>query len=97
VYLIVDLCEENLNNYIQSQNIDYFQQHGPRMIKEILTGLTFLHDRQILHKDLKPLNIFVDIEGRMRLADFGIRRVLKEDETTDFTDPKGTQTGCLQK
>ncbi|CAB4013026.1 serine threonine- kinase ppk4-like [Paramuricea clavata] len=66
VYLIIDLCEENLNNYIQSQNIDCFQQHGPRMIKEILTGLTFLQDRQILLKDLKPLNIFIDIEGRMR-------------------------------
>ncbi|CAB3985888.1 serine threonine- kinase endoribonuclease IRE1-like isoform X2 [Paramuricea clavata] len=53
-------------------------------------GILNLIKTEILHKDLKPLNIFVDIEGRMRLANFAISRVLKEDEATDFTDPKGT-------
>ena len=61
------------------------------MIKEVLTGLKFLHDQRILHRDLKPSNVLVDVEGHMRLADFGISRVLNEDETTFLTDAKGTQ------
>ena len=90
MYLIVDLCEENLKDHINSQTVEYLQQHGPRMTKEILIGLQFLHGKGILHRDLKPTNILVDVRGHMRLADFGISRVLNEDETTVQTDAKGT-------
>ena len=44
-----------------------------------------------MHRDLKPSNILVDIDDCMKLADFGISRFLKEDETTIYTNPRGTQ------
>ena len=87
VYLIVDLCEQTLDEYVRNN----LQINGRRMIKEVLTGVKFLHDQGILHRDLKPSNVLVDVEGHMRLADFGISRVLNEDETTFLTDAKGTQ------
>ncbi|XP_028390647.1 ankyrin repeat domain-containing protein 50-like [Dendronephthya gigantea] len=89
-YLIVDLCEETLRELVQTCTIKHLQEHGPRMIREILSGLDFLHGKGILHRDLKPSNVLVDIEGRMKLADFGISRVLNDDETTVETDAKGT-------
>ncbi|CAB4035043.1 serine threonine- kinase ppk4-like [Paramuricea clavata] len=91
VYLLVDLCEETLDEHVHSQNIEHLRIHGRRMINEMLTGLKFLHDQGILHRDLKPSNILVDVDGHMRLADFGISRVLNEDETTFNTDAKGTE------
>ena len=91
MYLIVDLCEETLNDHIHSQSVEHVQEHGRRMIKEILTGLEILHDKGILHRDLKPSNVLVDVEGRMKLADFGLSRVLREGETTVLTYGKGTQ------
>ena len=90
MYLILDLCEETLKDLVNYQTAEFMSDHGPRMIKEILTGLEFLHSRGIVHRDLKPSNVLVDVEGHMKLADFGISRVLNEDETTIFTDPKGT-------
>ncbi|CAB4036387.1 serine threonine- kinase endoribonuclease IRE1 [Paramuricea clavata] len=90
MYLIVDLCEETLDEHVDSQNIQHLRIHGRRMIKEMLTGLKCLHNQGILHRDLKPSNILVDVEGHMRLADFGISTVLNEDETTAHTDAKGT-------
>ena len=89
IYLIVDLCEQTLVEYVRSQS--FLQITARRMIKEILTGLKFLHDQGILHRDLKPSNVLVDVDGHMRLADFGISRVLNEDETTLHTDAKGTE------
>ncbi|XP_028395454.1 uncharacterized protein LOC114519508 [Dendronephthya gigantea] len=91
MYLIVDLCEETLRELVQACCNEHLKEHGPRMIKEILSGLEFLHGKGILHRDLKPSNVLVDIEGRMKLADFGISRVLNEDETTVETDAKGTR------
>ena len=91
IYLILDLCEETLREHVHSQTTEHLREHGPRMVKEILTGLEFLHSQGILHRDLKPSNVLVDVAGHMRLADFGISRVLNEDETTAQTDAKGTR------
>ena len=91
MYLISDLCEQTLEEHVQSQSIEYLNENGPRMIKQILSGLLFLHDNGILHRDLKPSNVLVDKDGFMKLADFGLSRVLNEDDTTIDTDPKGIE------
>ena len=91
IYIIMDLCEETLSEHVHSQTFEHLREHGPRMVKEILTGLEFLHSQGILHRDLKPSNVLVDVAGHMRLADFGVSRVLNEDETTVQTDAKGTR------
>ena len=90
MYLILDLCEESLRKHVESKSIEYLRKCGPRMIKQILSGLEFLHDHNILHRDLKPSNVLVDITGRMRLADFGLSRVLDDDQSTLSTCPRGT-------
>ena len=87
MYLISDLCEETLEEHARSQSIE----HGPRMIKQLLSGLQFLHANGILHRDLKPSNVLVDKDGFVKLADFGLSRVLNQDETAVLTDPKGTE------
>ncbi|XP_028409493.1 serine/threonine-protein kinase 24-like [Dendronephthya gigantea] len=91
LYLIVDLCEETLRELVHACSIRHLKEQGPRMIREILSGLEFLHGKGILHRDLKPSNVLVDIEGCMKLADFGISRVVNEDETTVETVAKGTR------
>ena len=92
IYLIVDLCEEALDKHVQSETItvEHLSEHGPRMIQQILKGLDFLHRNGILHLDLKPSNVLVDNEGQIKLADFGMSRVLNEEETTVYTDVRGT-------
>ena len=91
MYLISDLCEETLKEHVESQSIERLRENGPRMIKQILSDLQFLHANGILHRDLKPSNVLVDKDGYLKLADFGLSRVLNKDETTVYTDAKGTQ------
>ena len=91
-YVILDLCEETLADYVRTHSKQFLERRGPIIIKEILTGLHALHNgvKKVLHRDLKPRNILVDHEGRMRLADFGVSRILDHEETSLHTGPEGT-------
>ena len=91
-YVILDLCEETLADLVKRNNKNYLETWGPVIIKEILTGLLALHsgESKVLHRDLKPENILVDIHGHMRLADFGISKILGNNQTTIETGSKGS-------
>ena len=45
---------------------------------ELLASLTSLHDRDLVHGDIKPSNIGFDGEGRLKLIDFGMVRALRD-------------------
>ena len=47
--------------------------------KGVLNGLSVIHKKKILHRDIKPQNILID-EGTPKIADFGIGRMLKTGE-----------------
>src|SRR5687768_14474415 len=44
------------------------------IIRQVLQGTKFSHERGIIHRDLKPQNVLIDREGRARVVDFGIAR-----------------------
>ena len=47
---------------------------------EILLGFKYMHDKHIAYRDIKPENILVDMEGHIRIADFGLSKVILPNE-----------------
>lgn len=43
-------------------------------VAEILTGIEYLHNMDIVYRDLKPENILLDIDGHVRITDFGLSK-----------------------
>ena len=84
-------------SYIKGDNLGQrLQQHGPiapvevrRILREVADALSYAHNRNVIHRDIKPDNIIIDEEtGRAMVTDFGIARAL-----TDSGDSRLTATG----
>ena len=94
-FLVLDLCEETLNDYVSSteNNVDVSKLADPDIIRQIFYGLKALHcgEPPILHRDLKPSNIFINTENEVVLADFGISRLLDEGQTSCRSEQRGTE------
>ncbi|KAM4723043.1 uncharacterized protein WCC33_009249 [Rhinophrynus dorsalis] len=77
--IITEYCEGgDLQNYIQQQKNRgrlFSEQHTMEWFIQLLLGVSYLHERLILHRDLKTKNIFLK-NRTLKIGDFGVSRIL---------------------
>lgn len=56
-----------------------------QIIKGICQGLNYLHEKKIVHLDLKPANILLDYCMVPKIADFGVSKCFDEKQTRAIT------------
>ena len=57
----------------------YFEEDQIKnWLVQLLLGLSYIHDKQIVHRDIKTKNIFVQNEHTLRIGDFGIAKCLNQ-------------------
>jgi serine/threonine-protein kinase len=72
-----------INRYCDYKRLDVAAR--VRLFGQVLDAVQYAHANLVVHRDLKPSNILVTADGQARLLDFGIAKLLADDETAQET------------
>ena len=81
--------------FVDGLNLRQLEQTGKlsarealQIIPQICEALQFAHDEGIVHRDIKPENVLLDKKGRVKIADFGIAKLLGKGGDARLTGAK---------
>ncbi|XP_036402952.1 interferon-induced, double-stranded RNA-activated protein kinase isoform X2 [Megalops cyprinoides] len=78
LYIQMELCEEGtLREWINQKNHDRDkdpkrEKDALRIFRQIVEGVTYIHSKNLIHRDLKPLNILFGNDKGVKIGDFGL-------------------------
>ena len=67
----------NLRQMLQTGRLD--PSEALEIVPHVCDALQYAHDEGVVHRDIKPENILIDKKGRVKIADFGLAKILKPD------------------
>lgn len=74
-YLVMELVDGvNLRQTLRAGHLD--TQDALAMVPKICEALQYAHDQGVVHRDIKPENILVDRQGTVKIADFGLAKMV---------------------
>jgi len=82
VYIFQEFCEGGTlaalleNGKVEEELICQMYAH------QLLEGLNYLHSNNVVHRDIKPDNILLDKEGKLKYVDFGAAKILAKESRT---------------
>ncbi|KAF8367268.1 hypothetical protein PRIPAC_85097, partial [Pristionchus pacificus] len=71
IYIQMELCTKTLHEWLYSTQ-DRNLAQAKLWFKQLVSGVGYLHKKDKIHRDLKPLNILFDSHGRLKICDLGL-------------------------
>ncbi len=90
-YIVMELIEGiTLKQYMQKRGGKLNWKEALHFITQIMKGLSHAHGRGIIHRDIKPHNIMILRDGSVKVADFGIARLMSAAQNTMTQEALGS-------
>ena len=85
-YFFLEYCPgKNVREYsVKNEFCRIKESDTIKILKDVINGLIYLHNNDIVHYDLKLENYLMDSNGKVKIADFGLSTFSKNEEGTKF-------------
>jgi len=91
----MELCRQSLRQFAKKKRQRSFEGLTERdvfkVLRETCLGLKGLHDKDIVHLDIKPENILQGASGAFKLGDLGMARLISQLKRKGAEIPEGDQ------
>ncbi|WP_406695197.1 protein kinase [Singulisphaera sp. Ch08] len=88
-YLLMEYVDGvNLRQLLRTRRLE--PKEALAIVPPICDALQYAHDHAVVHRDIKPENLLLDKAGQVKIADFGIAKMLGGDSTPDEEQRVGT-------
>jgi len=78
-YFVMEFVDGvNLRSLVQKRRLS--PREALQLVPQICDALQFAHDEGVVHRDIKPENILLDKKSRVKIADFGIAKIVTSEE-----------------
>jgi serine/threonine protein kinase len=77
IFLVMEYVEgQQMDEYIQKVTGPIPEEKVIPLFVQILDGVSYAHHRNVIHRDIKPSNIIITEDGKAKILDFGIAKIL---------------------
>ena len=89
LYLVMDLLTGGDLRYHLCLLQKFSEEETKFFFACLLLGLEYIHGNNIIHRDIKPENLVCEENGYIRITDFGVAKIKKEDNSSETSGTPG--------
>lgn len=85
-YIVLEYCPGNtILEYMLKRKAKHLSEPETRQIlKDVINGLIYLHNRKIIHHDIKLENFIIGSDGKVKFSDFGLSSLMKDKHQKNY-------------
>jgi len=85
--MVFPYMDHDLAGLIENKNVEFTEPQIKCYMKQLFEGILYLHNNNIMHRDIKCANILINNQGQLQIGDFGLARSFDpDDKNKEYTN-----------